>query len=260
MDAIADITEALQKHHLATTFGWQDILQRYRRSRVGAFWLTINMGVMIGALGVIFGALLRSPMQQFLPYICAGLIVWGFISSSLSDGCNSLISAEGMILQVKMPLFTHVMRNIWRNIIIFFHNIIIFPFVVVAVAAPVSWTILLGIPGFVLICLNLLWMMLILGIICARFRDMNQVVQNLLQVLFYVTPLMWMPQNLPSSSLLYIIDWNPFFHLIQLVRAPLLGSAPTELNWIIAIGMLFVGWIAAIYIFGRFRNRIAYWL
>jgi lipopolysaccharide transport system permease protein len=258
--AIGDIIEALSKYRLALIFGWQDVAQRYRRSRVGAFWLTLNMAVFIGALGLIFGTLFQSEMHEFLPYLCAGIITWGFISTSLGEGCTTFTSSEGIILQVRMPLFTHILRAIWRNIIIFAHNIVIFPILLLILGRMISINVLWAIPGFLLICLNLTWIMLILAVLCARFRDMTQVVSNILQVLFYATPIMWMVKILPDHVSRWFIELNPFYHLIELVRAPLLGHAPTATDWAFATGLAFIGWIIAIAFFGRYRWRVAYWL
>ncbi|AIK44861.1 ABC transporter permease [Brucella anthropi] len=258
--ALADITEALFKYRLALIFGWQDVAQRYRRSRVGAFWLTLNMAVFIGALGLIFGTLFQSEMREFLPYLCAGVITWGFISTCLSEGCTTFTSSDGIILQVRMPLFTHVMRAVWRNVIIFAHNIIIFPILLLILGRMISFSALWAIPGFIILCLNLSWMMLILAVICARFRDMAQVVLNILQVMFYATPIMWMVKILPDHVSRLFIDLNPFYHFIELVRAPLFGYPPSSLDWAFGFGCAIIGWIVAILFFGRYRWRVAYWL
>ncbi len=258
--AVRDIAEAFTKYRLALIFGWQDIAQRYRRSRVGAFWLTLNMAVFIGALGLIFGTLFQSEMREFLPYLCAGIITWGFISTSLSEGCTTFTLSDGIILQVRMPLFIHIMRAIWRNVIIFAHNIVIFPVLILILGKMINFNVLWIVPGFLLICVNLGWMMLVLAIVCARFRDMTQVLTNILQVMFYATPIMWMVKILPGHVSHVFIELNPFYHLIELVRAPLLGSSPTVLNWGYAGTLAIVGWAIAVVFFGRYRWRIAYWL
>lgn len=258
--ALGDILDALSKYRLALIFGWQDVAQRYRRSRVGAFWLTLNMAVFIGALGLIFGTLFQSEMREFLPYLCAGIITWGFIATCLGEGCTTFTSSEGIILQVRMPLFTHILRTTWRNIIIFAHNVIIFPVLMLILGRSINFNALWALPGFLLICLNLTWMMLILAVLCARFRDMTQVVSNILQVLFYATPIMWMVKVLSADVSRWFIEWNPFYHLIELVRAPLLGGAPTALDWLFAVGTAVIGWMVAIVFFGRYRWRVAYWL
>ncbi|WP_448786193.1 ABC transporter permease [Brucella intermedia] len=258
--ALADISDALSKYRLALIFGWQDVSQRYRRSRVGAFWLTLNMAVFIGALGMIFGTLFQSHMGQFLPYLCAGVVMWGFISTSLSEGCTTFSSSGGIILQVRLPLFTHIMRVLWRNVIIFGHNIVIFPVVALILGRGFNCYVLLSIPGFLLVCLNLSWLMLILAVLCARFRDMTQVVTNILQVFFYATPIMWMVDTLPDHVSHAFIDWNPFYHMIQLVRAPLFGEAPATLSWLVMISIAIIGWGGALIFFGKYRWRVAYWL
>ncbi|WP_079213468.1 ABC transporter permease [Brucella pituitosa] len=258
--AFKDIADGLVKYRLALVFGWQDVAQRYRRSRVGAFWLTINMAVFIGALGLIFGTLFQSEMREFLPYLCAGVIMWGFISTTLSEGCSAFSGSDGIILQVRMPLFVHVMRVLWRNVIILAHNIVIFPIIALIMGRNINMNILWAFPGFVLVFLNVAWMVLILGIICARFRDMMQVMTNILQVLFYATPIMWMVKILPDHVSKEFIQWNPFYHFIELVRAPLLGSSPTLLNWLFPMVLLFVGWAFAIVFYGKYRWRVAYWL
>ena len=259
-EAFADISSSLKKHHLATTFSWQDVAQRYRRSRVGAFWLTINMGVLIGALGLVFGTLFRTPMQEYLPYICVSLIFWGFIASSINEGCTAFVGAEGIILQVRMPLFTHVLRVLYRNVIIFGHNILIYPLVLLAVGRMPSWHIILALPGFVILSLNLLWIMLILGVLCARYRDMTQVMQNLLQVVMYLTPVMWMTRTLPEGISRLLLELNPFYHLLSVVRDPLLGEFASATSWMTCIVFAIVGWAAALLLFGRYRHRIPYWL
>ncbi len=258
--ALRDIADALSKYRLALIFGWQDVAQRYRRSRVGAFWLTLNMAVFIGALGLIFGTLFQSEMREFLPYLCAGVITWGFISACLSEGCTTFTSSDGIILQVRMPLFTHIMRTLWRNIIIFAHNIVIFPVVLLILGRVISPNVLWAIPGFILLCLNMSWMMLILAILCARFRDMTQVVTNILQVLFYATPIMWMVKILPEHVSRTFIELNPFYHFIELVRAPLFGAQPSMLDWTFGFACAITGWIVAVLFFGRYRWRVAYWL
>ena len=108
--------------------------------------------------------------------------------------------------------------------------------------------------------LNVLWMMLILSVVCARYRDLTQIIQNLLQVTFYLTPLMWMPQTLPEGPYRLVLAFNPFYHLMCLVRAPLFGELPTSTNWMVCIALAIAGWTVALHVYGRYRHRIPYWL
>ncbi len=258
--ALGDLSSALHRSTLIATLGWQDVRQRYRRSALGPFWLTISMGVMIGTIGLVFGQIFKSPMEEFLPFLAAGLILWTFISSVITEGCSSFIAAEAVIKQLPIPLSVHVFRQLWRNLIILAHNIVIFPLVMLAVGKAPSMNMFLAVPGLLLVLLNLIWLCIFLGIICTRFRDIPQIISSLLQVIFYLTPIMWLPSLLPQRAGTYMLDLNPFFHFLEIVRGPLLGQLPSMENWLVTIGIAVVGWIATILLFARYRRRIAYWL
>lgn len=258
--ALTDIFSALQRYRLIGTLGWQDVRQRYRRSALGPFWLTISMGVMIGTIAIVFGQIFKSPFKEFLPFLAVGLILWGFISTVITEGCTGFIAADAVIKQLPIPLAVHAFRQIWRNMIILAHNIVIFPLVLLAVGKPPSVDMWLALPGFILLVLNLTWISIFLGVVSARYRDIPQIIASLMQVVFYLTPIMWLPSLLPQRAGSYILDLNPFFHFLEIVRAPLLGQLPSAENWITSIVIAVIGWILTIALYARYRRRIAYWL
>lgn len=255
-----DICRSIKNINLPIYLANSDIRQRYRRSTLGPFWITISTGVMIGCIGLIFGKLFKSPMEEFLPFLASGLIIWGFISSVLIDSTSSFSSSETIIKQLDVPLFSHIVRMLTRNVIIFFHNLIILPVVFLCLDKGINLNFLYIFPGFALLVINLLWISLVLGIICTRFRDLTQIVSSLLQVAFYVTPIIWMPKLLPARASVMLLDPNPFYHLIEVIRDPILGVAPSYLNWVVSGGLAVFGWLLAIIAFNKFRARIAYWL
>jgi ABC-type polysaccharide/polyol phosphate export permease len=258
--AASDLAAGMKRWPLATKLGWQDVRQRYRRSALGPFWLTISMGIMIGTMGAVFGQLFETSLDNYLPFLTAGIILWGFISAVVSDGCLGFISAEAVIKQLPIPLFVHILRLIWRNVLILCHNIVIFPIVSILFGRSLTISALEALPGASLLIANLCWIALILAIISARYRDLPQVVASVLQVFFYLTPIMWMPSTLSTESARYMLGFNPAYHLVEIVRAPLLGQVPTMLNWGVSIGLLVVGWTGAAILFGRYKARVAYWL
>jgi ABC-type polysaccharide/polyol phosphate export permease len=260
LSALADIAAATRRYSLIGMLGWQDVRQRYRRSALGPLWLTISMGVMIGTIGIVFGTIFKSPMKEFLPFIAIGIILWGFISTVITEGCTAFIVAEGIIKQLPIPLFVHVLRMIWRNMLILGHNIVIFPIILLAVGTPLHMTAFVSILGFLLLLANLTWIALFLAVLCARYRDLAQIVTSVLQVVFYLTPIMWMPKNLPKRAGMFLLDFNPAYHLLEIVRAPLLGDLPYAINWEVSGGLAIVGWGIALVLYGRYKRRIAYWL
>ena len=257
---IADITLALKRLPLVYALGWQDLRQRYRRTTLGPFWLTLSMGVMIATIGVVFGQIFNQSTLDYLPFLSVGIISWAFLTSVMREGCTAFIDAEGIIKQLPIPLLVHVMRVMWRNLLILGHNILILPFVLLIVQKDMSAVALLALPGLLLTCISLGWIALLLAMVCARYRDMPQMVGSVLDVAFYLTPVIWMPSLLGPKHSTLLIDFNPFYHFLELIRSPLLGVAPQMQSWIVVSFIALLGWICTLIIFARLRQRIAYWL
>ena len=260
--ALDDLVHGAQARYLWGLLGWQDIRRRYRRSVLGPFWLTISMGMLVAMLGTLYGTLLKVEIAVYVPFLALGFIVWTLISGLITDGCTVFISADGIIKQTNLPLSVHVYRRVWCNILIFFHNAVIFVVVAALFAIWPGWTGLLALPGLVLLCLNGIWVGLLLGIVSARFRDVPPIVASLVRILFFVTPIIWMPELMPGRAqmLALVLDFNPLFHLVSLVRAPLLGQAPGLVSWLAGVGITLGGWLLAFEVLRRYRRRIAYWV
>lgn len=258
--AITDLQRSRQKIFLALMLGWQDIRQRYRRSKLGPFWLTISMGVMIGMIGVVFGQVLSTPMDEYLPFLATGMILWTCFSTAVMEGSTAFIDSQGMIRQLNLPLSLYPIRVLWRNIVICGHNVLILPLVFLVVGHDITWNIFWLMPGFIIFVWNILWISLLLGTFCTRFRDMPPIVGSLLQVFFYITPIIWMPNSLNPRSANMLVDPNPVYHILQVVRAPILGICPSSLNWSISIVVGLFGSLITLWFFGKYKKRIAYWL
>jgi lipopolysaccharide transport system permease protein len=258
--ALQSIFIGMGQFSLAAMLGWQDIKQRYRRSKVGPFWITISMGVMIASIGIIFGQIFDSSMKEYLPHLTVGIIFWAFISGVIDDGCLGFVAAEGIIKQLPIPLFVHIVRVVWRNVLTLLHNLIILPFIMLVMGVPITLHIFLILPGIALVLVNLTWIALLLGVVCTRFRDMPNIIVSILQVAFYLTPIIWMPKLLPERAGTILLDINPFYHLLEIIRLPFLGQLPNGISWFFALGMAVVGWAITLKVFGRYQHRIAYWL
>ncbi|NEX17224.1 MAG: ABC transporter permease [Halochromatium sp.] len=254
-----DIAAGWCLRRLWGTLALQDIRQRYRRSKIGPFWLTISMGVMIGALGLLYGTLFKIELGDFLPYVAAGFVVWGLMSGFVMDSTNSFIAAEGLIRQLSVPLSVHIYRDIWRNLLIFAHNFWIFVIISLLFGVfPGPFAFLLALLGVSILALNALWLGLLLGLISARFRDIPQIIASVIQVTFFLTPIIWQADMLPERAI--VLNWNPFYHFLELVRAPLLGQFPSFSNWVAVLLMTATGWLLTIFIYAKYRWRIAYWV
>lgn len=245
---------------LALILALADIRNRYRRSVLGPFWITLSMGVMISSIGFVFGKIFAAPMTEFLPFLAVGLMLWGFISGTIGEGCLAFVEAEGLMKQVPLPLAVHILRILWRNLIILAHNFLILPIVLLVMGERMSLLALVAIPGLVLVSAFVSCLMLSLALVCTRYRDVPQIVSNMLQVVFYLTPIIWMPGLLNDRIGKMLLQFNPVFHMVELIRAPLLGALPSLSSWLLISIFAASGWILTLLLLRRYRKRIVYWL
>lgn len=255
---VEDLSAGWRLHPLWTTMALQDTRHRYRRSVIGPFWITISMGVMVAALGILYGSILNQPLRDYLPYLATGFIVWGFLASLVQQGATSFIAAEGMIKQMSAPLSIYVYRAVCSDSIVLAHNLVIYLVVVLVFQMNPGWTVLLAVPAILVMLLNGVWLGILLGMLSARFRDVPQIISTALQVLFFITPIIWKPEMLPGRAL--VLDANPFYHFVEIARAPMLGQLPAWESWVAVLGITLVGWILALAFYTVFRWRLAYWV
>jgi ABC-type polysaccharide/polyol phosphate export permease len=244
---------------LWTSLGWLDVKQRYRRAMLGPFWITISMAVMVISLGIIYAGIFRQEIRQFLPYLAAGFIVWGLISATITDSTTTFVVAEGLIKQGGIPLSLHVFRTVFRNLVIGAHNFTVMLLLYIWQPGLLSWSLLLVIPGLALVVVNLTWISMLAGVLCTRYRDLPPVISSLLQIAFFLSPIMYRPSSLPAK-LSFVADINPIFYLVETVRAPLLGEVPSPYGYAVLAVLAVVGWIVTFRLFQVARSRVPYWV
>ncbi len=259
--AFNDIVEGTRQRQLWAHLGWQDIKQRYRRSVIGPLWITISMGMTVTALGILYSQLFDQNLREHLPYLAVGFIMWGFISGCMLDGTSVFIQNEGLMKQLPAPLSVHIWRLVWRQTLLFGHNVIIY-FVVLAIfRMPINGTVLLAIPALVLMMANGAWVAMMFGIVATRFRDIPPVVQSFMQLIFFMTPIVWNAEILEEKGGSYAIaKLNPLFHYIEIVRDPLLGENIVLTNWLVVASLTVVGWAVALLLLRNYRARVTYWV
>lgn len=255
---LADLVGGLRNWPIWTLMAWQDIRLRYRGSVLGPFWLTLSMAIMILALGFLYARLFRMEINEYLPFLCLGLLSWTLVSTIITEACASFINAENIIKQIKLPYSIHAYRVVWRNVIIAAHNVVVYLFVMLYFEIMPGLKMLYLIPGLALVMFNGVWVCLLFGMICARFRDVPQIVASLVQVIFFVTPIIWKPELMGEHEVWALL--NPFFAIVDLIRAPLLNQAPHLTSWVIVLAITGAGWALTIATFRRLRARIPYWV
>lgn len=263
--AVHDLTRGFSQHQLWLQLGWQDIKQRYRRSVLGPLWITIATGVMALALGLLYSVLFKVPIDVFLPHVTVGLIMWGFISGCIREGADIFIDNEGLIKQLPAAISIHAYRLVWKQSLFLAHNLVIWVVLMVIFPRNLSWNVLLMVPAMALLIINGVWVVLFFGIIATRYRDVSPLLEAGVQLLFYVTPIVWMTSTLNNNirdmgGRAHLALLNPLYHYLEIVRAPMIGQPISGLSWIVVGGCTVVGLVLALLAMKQWRFRVSYWV
>jgi len=216
------------------------------------------MAIFCVTLGVVYSKLFKTEITELVPFLSIGLVAWGLISSCLEEMPNLFVDNASYMKDMNINPLTILLRALTRNCIIFTHNLLIIVGIYLYFGIWPGWTGLLAIPGFMLVMLNLAVIGITISIIGARFRDVAQINKSLLQVIFFITPVLWFPRLLEEGS--WIVASNPIFYFIDLIRSPLLGHPPQLLSWAVSGLTFLAASIIALLIYRSKRASIAFWV
>jgi len=236
----------------------QDIELRYRRSLLGPFWISAALVATVLALAFVFAEVFRTQFVTYVSFIGAGLLAWQLILALVNESCGAITEHTGFLQNIRLPMTVIAGRIMLRNAIVFAHNLVAMVLLLLMFGSTFSPTALMLFPGALMILCFGYFMSMALGPICARFRDIPLVVQSGMQVIFFLTPIFWMPSSVSHRPMFTAA--NPFYHMIELVRAPLLGTAPTELNWHVALWCCAIAAILAVASVALTRRKVNLWL
>jgi ABC-type polysaccharide/polyol phosphate export permease len=256
----ADLLDGIRQRPLYGRLGWLEMKRRYRRTVLGPLWATVSLVLFVGALGTIGVDMWDRTAREYIPFLSAGMIVWVLVQSIVNESCSLFIAHQTLLRQMRINYSVLAYALIWRNLLAFLHNLAVYLVVMLAFApATVGWPLLLAVPGLALIAVNGVWIALLLGMTCLRFRDLQQLTANLIQIAIFVTPIFWPADVLQQTRRLFFVTFNPLYHVIEVVRLPLLGRVPTVQNYVAVLVIAIIGWTITFTMFGRYRSRIAYW-
>jgi ABC-type polysaccharide/polyol phosphate export permease len=258
--AAEDLLRGFSRRELWGRLGWLDVKRRYRRTTIGPFWSSITLAIYVISVGTVGAAIWHQDIYEYVPFLVSGMIAWTFVSSIIIESCSMLIAGQALFRTIRFDYSILAFALVWRNFIVLLHNFVVY-FLVVLVLKPslLSLTTLLVLPGLALVVVNGVWVSLLFGIICLRFRDVPPLVASAIQISMLVTPLFWPADTLTGIRRFMFVELNPLYHVLDVVRGPLVGSVPEATSYGVMIGMTIGGWWLTYAMFKRFRKRIAYW-
>ena len=259
--ALKDYIDGFLQWRLWIDIALGDMRRRYRRTVIGPFWTTLSLAIFVTSMGILFSLLWHMSISNFLPYFASGFICWTFFSAIITDGCQTFVSGEGLLKQVALPYALFAWLVVARNFLVFLHQIVVYIVIAWLFHVPVNENTLLVIPGFLLLFFSGSWIAIFLGFLCARYRDVQQVISSLLQISMFLTPIFWPVDQLGHSLKAYVLmNGNVLYHYIAIVRQPLLGLAPAGLSWWVVSVTTLLGWLLTLYTMARKQKQLIFWL
>jgi ABC-type polysaccharide/polyol phosphate export permease len=255
-----DLVRGFLRWDLWTRLGWLEIKRRYHRTVIGPFWSALSLGIFVAVFSAVGSALWGQKLGDYIPFLATGMVVWIMISNVVGEAGTLFVAGAGIFRQTRFDYSILVYALVWRNFIVFLHNLLVYVFAILIFAPHlISPVLVLAFVGLPLLLVNLAWIGLLLASFCLRFRDMQQLISSLIQICMFVTPIFWPPDSLQGYHRLLFVELNPLYHMIDIVRSPLIGKVPEIRSYEVAVLVAILGWIVTYLAFSRFRRRLPYW-
>lgn len=257
--AFLDLWQGLMRWRLWTVFAWENIQSTYHRTLFGALWISISFAAFVGVKLVIFGSLLGTMDKHYGAYLLLGFLSWSFVSQSVISATGTFISNESWIKNDPLPFSVYALQAVTQDLFSLLMTMLAAAGMYWITGQHLDWFALLVIPAIFVFLLNALWVKLFLGTICARFRDVSQLVSTIMRLMMFLTPIFWTPTQMGPMVMKYLW-WNPFMHFLEIFRSPVLDHQWATESWIFVGVVTIIGWVLALVVFTLFRRRIPYWL
>jgi ABC-type polysaccharide/polyol phosphate export permease len=254
-----DLVDGARRWRLWSTFAWEDVRQTYRRSVIGVMWVSLSFAIFAIAKIFIFGAMMgRQDAEYFGAYLLIGFFSWQFMAQTVNSAPTTFSGAENWIRNDPIPFSVFVYQAIFRSTF----DLVLTGIVVLGslfyFGYGASAYSLMVIPAVVIYIINAGWVLVLLGVVCTRYRDITHLVHAAMRVLFFLTPIFWFPSQFGEVAM-RILWWNPFAHFIWILRTPVIDQQIPVDSWIFVGVLTVAGWVAAFLSFALFHRRIVFW-
>ena len=251
-----DLAAAARLWRLVWALAWMDIKLRYRGSWLGPFWLSLSTAITIAALGALYPLLLGLPARDYVPYLATSLVLWNALVQLVADAAGAFVDQARVIHALPLPASVHAARALLRNVLVIAHQAAILLPVFLLYGIVPDFGGALG--GLLVWIVNGFFLVLVLGALSARFRDIPPIAASVMQLAFFVTPVIWRAEQLgPHAAWLHA---NPLHAMLSILRAPLLGQAVASAHWQAAAMVTASTVLAGTAIFAATRARLAFWV
>ena len=235
--SLGDIEEIWDYRELLYFFTWRDIKVRYKQTVIGILWAVFQPFIIMIVFSVFFGKLAKMPSEG-IPYpifVYTGLLFWQFFSGALGEASNTLISNSSIITKVYFPrLILPIADTVTKLADFFFASIVLIGLMIYYGYTPSLTGVFLMPVLLILSFLSAVGGGLILSSINVRYRDVRYVLPFFMQILLFVTPVIYPPSIAGKYS--WVLLLNPMSGIIENARAGILGTGPIDWGSLLVSG------------------------
>jgi ABC-type polysaccharide/polyol phosphate export permease len=257
LEFFKDLHEAYVYSNFSALSSYYEIKARYATSYLGPLWIVLSNVIFIGFISVLYSSIFNMPLDEYIPYLATGYLLWTLMVSVFLEGGATFLSYGQMLKDYKISPLVIYCRVFLRAVIVLAHNL------------PVIFAVVFYFKGFVfdlplfflgmLINLSCIFFMgLANAILSCRFRDIYYVMPSIFQVLILLTPILWKADMLVGRKAI-LLDVNLLYQLLELVRAPLLGGAAPGYFYVNCTILLVISFIVTAFLYVRSKNKIVFW-
>jgi ABC-type polysaccharide/polyol phosphate export systems, permease component len=256
---LADLISSLRNPAFWAFSAWLDLVTKYRRSSLGLIWVLMPPLCYIFGIGYFYSSLSKVESLPFMLHLGIGYVLWKMITQVITGASTAMAGHRSFIFDGRVRYTDYVLRVMSKSLFYFAVTVcVLTPLLLAAIGVRGAMTLAITLPIFMA---NVLWLGVVIGVIGARFPDMHEFSSTIFIFGFLLTPIVWRAELTPPDTMRgFVARLNPAFHLIEFVRAPLLGD-PVEINTIwVVLGLTILGWACAMAVYRKYSSYIPIWL
>ena len=229
-----------------------------RRAKLGFLWVIMSATVFVVAVSLVYSLVFNIDVDVLLPYIATGYITWALIMSALTSMPILFTTYAAYITQKNLPLTVYVTANAFEKMVVFIAQSLVILVTCCIFKTGVSLALLILPISLTLIFLTAIGASFFIGVAAVRYRDLGQVVNSSLLIIFLLTPIIWKPEFSGKRAL--IVELNPIYHFIHIIRAPILEHEIPLMSLLVTSGICLSFFLLGFVVMAAYRHRIVFWL
>lgn len=251
------LKNSFSNHKYWTYSAYLEYLRKFRRSKLGPIWSSINVLLFIISIGFVWSFLWKMPLSIYLPHFSAGVIFWSLVTLAFEASTSIYFEAKETIKSVKINFFDLFFQ---KTLFIFFNFIQSFIVLIIVLLFFIDLKlggIILVFLNLILVFINIFFIIIWSSVLFLYFEDIKNITTHLIRIFFLITPIIWKEEMLGQYSI--YLKYNIFYSFIEILRAPLL-NIPFFNHYLPVLIFTLINFVLAYLVFNKNYKKIIFYI